>query len=64
MENRCASGFRKVCRRRGAELVMVPRLLHPNHFRVYVAGPRAALAKLAVKLFWLVLVLGVLALFV
>ena len=43
---------------------MVPRLLHPNHFRVYVAGPRAALAKLAVKLFWLVLVLGVLALFV
>jgi hypothetical protein len=41
---------------------MVPRLLHPNHFRVYVAGPRAALAELAVEVFWLAVVLGVLAL--
>jgi predicted amidophosphoribosyltransferase len=45
-------GFRKVCRRCGARLVMVPRLLHPNHFRVYVAGLRAALAGLAVEVFW------------
>jgi hypothetical protein len=43
-------GFRRVCRRCGARLVMVPRLLHPNHYRVYVAGPRAALADLAVEL--------------
>jgi hypothetical protein len=25
----------------GAELVMIPRLLHPNHMRVYVKGLRA-----------------------
>jgi predicted amidophosphoribosyltransferase len=31
-------GFRKVCRRCGAELVMVPRLFHPYHMRVYVKG--------------------------
>jgi hypothetical protein len=54
-------GFRKVCRRCGARLVMVPRLLHPNHFRVYVAGPRAALADLAVEGFWLLVSLAVLA---
>lgn len=55
-------GFRKVCRRCGARLVMIPRLLHPNHFRVYVAGPRAALTELGIELFWLVAVFGVLAL--
>jgi len=54
-------GFRRVCRRCGARLVMVPRLLHPNHFRVYVAGPRAALADLAVEGFWLLVTLAVLA---
>lgn len=54
-------GFRKVCRRCGARLVMVPRLLHPNHVRVYVAGPRAALAELAVEVFWLLVGLAVLA---
>ena len=42
-------GFKHVCRQCGAHLVMVPRLLHPNHVRVYVAGPRAALADLAVE---------------
>jgi len=55
-------GFRKVCRRCGAELVMVPRLLHPYHMRVYVKGPRAALAELAVEATWLVIGLAVLAL--
>lgn len=55
-------GFRKICRRCGARLVMVPRLLHPNHFRVYVAGPRAVLAELGVELFWLAVVLGIMAL--
>ncbi len=54
-------GFRRVCRRCGARLVMVPRLLHPNHFRVYAAGPRAALADLAVEGFWLIVGLAVLA---
>lgn len=54
-------GFRRVCRRCGARLVMVPRLLHPNHVRVYVAGPRAALADLAVDVFWLAVVIAALA---
>ena len=55
-------GFRKVCRRCGAELVMVPRLFHPYHVRVYVKGPRAALAELGVELFWFAVIIGVLAL--
>ncbi|MFI5351352.1 MAG: zinc ribbon domain-containing protein [Candidatus Binatales bacterium] len=55
-------GFRRVCRRCGAKLVMVPRLLHPNHYRVYVCGPRAALAGLTVELFWFAAVIGALAL--
>ena len=55
-------GFRKVCRRCGAKLVMVPRLLHPYHVRVYVKGPRAALAELGVELFWFAVIIGVLAL--
>jgi predicted amidophosphoribosyltransferase len=42
-------GFKHVCRQCGAHLVMVPKLFHPNHVRVYVAGPRAALAGLAVE---------------
>ncbi len=42
-------GFRKVCRRCGAELIMVPRLLHPYHMRVYVKGPRADLRKWHVR---------------
>lgn len=54
-------GFRRVCRRCGARLVMVPRLLHPNHFRVYVRGARAALAELTVELFWLIVELSMLA---
>ncbi len=55
-------GFRKVCRRCGAELIMVPRLFHPSHVRVYVKGPRAALAELGVELFWFAVVIGTLAL--
>src|SRR5229473_7782248 len=42
-------GFRKVCRRCGAKLVMVPRLFHLSHVRVYVAGPRAAFAALTAE---------------
>ncbi len=53
-------GFRHVCRRCGAQLVMVPRLLHPSHVRIYVAGPRAAFADLAVEGFWLIVNLAVL----
>lgn len=55
-------GFRKICRRCGAELVMVPRLFHPFHVKVYVRGPSAALAGLGVRLFWIAAILGVLAL--
>ena len=51
-------GFRRVCRRCGAQLVMVPRLLHPYHVRVFVKGPRAALYELGVDLFWLAVVIG------
>jgi hypothetical protein len=57
--SRCASAH-KVCRRCGARLVMIPRLLHPNHFRLYVAGPRTALAELVVDAS--LVVIGVLAL--
>ena len=46
-------GFRKVCRRCGAQLVTVPRLLHPYHVRVYVKGPRAALTLIGVMAAWL-----------
>jgi predicted amidophosphoribosyltransferase len=55
-------GFRHVCRRCGAELVMVPRILHPSHVRVFVRGPRAAFYELAKELFWLLIGLGILAL--
>jgi len=55
-------GFRRVCRRCGAELVMVPRAFHPYHQRVYVKGPRALAALLGFWLFWGTLVLGALAL--
>ncbi len=55
-------GFKKICRQCGARLVMVPRLLHPNHLRVYVAGPRAALTGLAVDGAALIIALGVMAL--
>lgn len=55
-------GFRKICRRCGAELVMIPRLFHPNHVRVYIKGPRAALANLLVEFFWFAVVIGALAL--
>jgi hypothetical protein len=55
-------GFKHVCRQCGAHLVMVPRLLHPNHVRVYVAGPHAALADLAVEGSALILMLGAMAL--
>jgi len=52
-------GFKKVCRQCGAQLVMVPRLFHPYHVRVFVKGPRAALYELGVDLFWLAVMLGV-----
>ena len=55
-------GFRKVCRRCGAQLVMVPRLFHPYYVKVYVRGPRAALAELTVDSFWVVALLGLLML--
>jgi len=55
-------GFRHICRRCGARLVMVPRLFHPNHFRVYVAGPRAALADLAVEGSGMLIMLAVMGL--
>ena len=51
-------GFRHVCRQCGASLVMVPRILHPNHIRVFVKGPRAALYELAGEAFWLAITLG------
>ena len=54
-------GFKKICRQCGARLVMVPRLFHPNHMRVYVAGPRAALADLAVEGSAFLIMLAVLA---
>jgi hypothetical protein len=57
-----AWGFRRVCRRCGAELVMVPSILHPSHMRVFVRGPRAAFYTLAGELLWLCVGLGVLAL--
>jgi hypothetical protein len=55
-------GFRKVCRQCGAKLVMVPRLFHPYHVRVYVAGPTAALTALAVGVIHLAIVLAALVL--
>jgi predicted amidophosphoribosyltransferase len=55
-------GFKHLCRQCGAELTMVPRLLHPSHVRVYVKGPRAALATLVVEGFWLIVILTVMAL--
>lgn len=54
-------GFKKICRQCGARLVMVPRLFHWNHVRVYVAGPRAALADLAVEGTGFLIMLAVLA---
>jgi hypothetical protein len=45
-------GFKRVCRHCGARLVMLPRMLHPSHMRVFVAGPRAALYELGSELFW------------
>lgn len=53
-------GFRHTCRRCGAELVMVPRLLHPSHVRVYVRGLHAALADLMVEGFWTLVSIAVL----
>jgi predicted amidophosphoribosyltransferase len=57
-------GFRKVCRRCGAKLVMVPRLLHVNHVRVYVAGPRAAFTALGVEAVHWAIAIAALALLV
>ena len=54
-------GFRRVCRTCGAQLVMVPRLFHPYHMRVFVKGPSAALTSLE-SIVWLAVVLGVFAL--
>ena len=55
-------GFRKVCRQCGAKLVMVPRLFHVNHVRVYVAGPRAAFTALGVECVHWAIAIGVLVL--
>jgi predicted amidophosphoribosyltransferase len=55
-------GFRKVCRQCGARLVMVPRILHPNHYRVFVGGPSAALYALAGEVFWLAVIIGAMVL--
>jgi len=54
-------GFKKVCRQCGAQLVMVPSILHPYHMRVFVRGPSAALYTLAGELLWLAAGLAVLA---
>ncbi len=56
--------FRKVCRRCGAELVMIPRLLDWNHVRVYVKGPRAVLTALVVEAVHLAVLFALLALIV
>jgi ribosomal protein L40E len=56
-------GFRKVCRQCGAKLVMIPRIMHPNHVRVFVPGPRAAAYGCASLLTHLALLLGILAAF-
>jgi hypothetical protein len=55
-------GFRKVCPRCGSKLVMIPRLLHANHYRVYVAGPNAALTALLVEAVHLLIITGALVL--
>jgi hypothetical protein len=55
-------GFRKICRRCGANLVLVPRLFHSSHVRVFVAGPRAALAELTVTVIQFAIAIAVLAL--
>ncbi|HEY6419276.1 MAG TPA: zinc ribbon domain-containing protein [Candidatus Binataceae bacterium] len=57
-------GFRKVCRRCGAKLVMVPRLFHVNHVRIYVAGPRAAFTALVVECVHWVIAIAALTLIV
>jgi hypothetical protein len=57
-------GFRKVCRQCGAKLVMVPRLLHPSHMKVYVAGFEAMLTALFVRAVHLAVLLAGLVLLV
>jgi hypothetical protein len=52
-------GFRKVCRRCGAKLVMIPRILHPNHVRVFVPGLRAAAYGLTSAVAHLALLLAI-----
>jgi len=53
-------GFKKVCRQCGAQLVMLPSILHPYHMKVFVRGPSAALYELAGYAVWLAIGLGVL----
>ena len=50
-------GFKRVCRRCGAQLAMVPRILHPGHVRVFVRGFRAAGYALAGELLWFAVIL-------
>jgi hypothetical protein len=50
--------FRKVCRQCGAKLVMVPRLLHPSHMKVYVAGFKAMPTALFVRVVHLAVLLA------
>jgi uncharacterized protein (DUF983 family) len=45
-------GFRKVCRRCGAKLVMIPQILHPSHVRVFVAGWNAMFYGLLRMVVW------------
>jgi hypothetical protein len=51
--------FQKVCRQCGAQLVTLPKILHPFHMRVFVRGPRAALQILTLGLLTVVLIYGV-----
>jgi hypothetical protein len=39
---------------------MIPPVLHPNHVKVHVSGPRAGLALLGFWLVWGTVVLGTL----
>ena len=51
-------GFRKVCRRCDAKLVMIQQIFHPGRVRVFVAGPTAALYRSASRILPVVVLLG------
>lgn len=50
--------FRQVCRRCGAKLIMIPHIIHRNHYRVFVPGLRAAVYGCASALMPIALLLG------